>query len=338
MISNKSRVRRMLKILLAIITLPAITIIPIYQSSDPLSTPTNPNFVSEFNLNNKFITPVQIQNTNQLNSNSTIFSANFQSSYQSTFEQWLRDGQSYHQTGKSIPQLIEFYAQKQLGIPYVAGLLEIPKLETLILTLEGSDCVLFVEHSLALTLTTLQNSTSYSDLSKNIALLRYQNGQVDGYASRLHYFSDWLKTNQDKGIVDILHINNSSLPLLDPVNFMTKNRAAYRQLTESDSLFQLMQEREAFLQSSHIRYIPEHRILEFEQSFQTGDILSFVSIVNGLDIAHTALVVKEGDRVGFYHASTTGKVIKEPKTLYNYTMDRRNVLGIIVARLAGPTQ
>lgn len=263
--------------------------------------------------------------------------ATAQTSDKATFEQWLVEGQSYHQAGKTIPQLIEFYAQKQLGIPYKAGLLEVPKLETLIVTLEGSDCVLFVEHSLALTLTTLQNSTSYSDLSKNIALLRYQNGQVDGYASRLHYFSDWLKTNQEKGILDILHKNNSSLPFLDPVNFMTKNRAAYRQL-ESDSLYQLMQEREAFLRSSQIRYIPEHRIPDFEQSFQTGDILSFVSTINGLDIAHTALIVKEGDRVGFYHASTTGKVIKEPKTLYDYTMGRRNVQGIIVARLASPTK
>lgn len=261
-----------------------------------------------------------------------------QASDQDTFEKWLKEGRNYYQTGKSIPQLIEFYAQKQLGIPYVGGLLEVPVMEQLVVTLEGSDCVLFVEHSLALTLTTLQNSTEYSDLSTNIALLRYQNGQVDGYASRLHYFSDWLKTNQGKEILDILHKNNSTLPVLDPVNFMTKNRSAYRQLQASDSLFQLMKEREDYLQSNQIRYIPEHRIHEFEESFQTGDILSFVSTIDGLDIAHTALIVKEGKRVGFYHASTTGQVIKDPKTLSEYTLDRRNVDGIIVARLKNPLQ
>ncbi|HAC15885.1 MAG TPA: hypothetical protein DCE78_08075 [Bacteroidetes bacterium] len=323
------------KILLAILTLLVITTPPGSQTFTT-STRIESNFVANINQINNFIHPVHITNANKLNSLSIHNPSTIPPSDQATFEQWLREGQAYHKSGKTVPQLIEFYAQKQLGIPYVGGLLEIPKLETLILTLEGSDCVLFVEYSLALTLTTLQNSTSYSDLSRNVALLRYQNGQVEGYASRLHYFSDWLKTNQEKGILDILHKNNSSLPLLDPVNFMTKNRSSYRQLSESDSLFQLMQEREAFLRSNQIRFIPEHRIPDFESSLQTGDILSFVSTVNGLDIAHTALIVREGNRVGFYHASTTGKVIKEPKTLYEYTTDRRNVEGIIVARLANP--
>lgn len=253
----------------------------------------------------------------------------------STFESWLKDGLQKKQAGASVVDLIEFYAQKQLGIPYVGGLLEVPKSESLVVTLEGSDCVLFVEYSLALTLTTLQNSISFDDLSQHVALLRYQRGVVDGYASRLHYFSDWLYTNQQKELISVLHQTDNTLPRLDPVQFMSANRSAYRQLSESDSLFTLIRNREDYLKNRPLRYIPQERIPEFEKSFQTGDILSFVSTINGLDIAHTALIVREGDRVGFYHASTTGQVIKDPKTVYQYTRDRRNVNGIIVARMNG---
>lgn len=250
-----------------------------------------------------------------------------------TFESWLAEGQILRATGVSTEGLIEFYAKKQLGIPYVGGLLEVPQMEQLIVTLEGSDCVLFVEHSLALTLTTLQGSQLYDDLARNVALLRYHQGLVEGYASRLHYFSDWLQTNEKKGIVQLLHQTDNTLPVMDPVNFMTKNRSSYRQMANSDSLYTLIQQREAYLRDRHIRYIPQNRIPEFESSLQTGDILSFVSTIDGLDIAHTAIVVREGSRVGFYHASTTGKVIKDPKTIYEYTTGRRNINGIIVARL-----
>jgi hypothetical protein len=250
-----------------------------------------------------------------------------------TFESWLTEAQTLRATGVSAEGLIEFFAKKQLGIPYIGGLLEVPHMEQLVVTLEGSDCVLFVEHSLALTLTTLQGSQHYDDLARNIALLRYQHGQVDGYASRLHYFSDWLQTNEKKGIVKLLHQSDESLPVLDPVNFMTKNRSAYRQLASSDSLYTLIQQREQLLRNRHIRMIPQGRIPEFESTLQTGDILSFVSTIDGLDIAHTAIVVRDGNRVGFYHASTTGKVLKDPKTIYEYTTGRRNVNGIIVARL-----
>lgn len=246
---------------------------------------------------------------------------------------WLKEGSILYADGASVEHLIHYYAQKQLGIPYVGGLLEVPKMETLVVTLEGSDCVLFVEYSLALTLTTLQKSANYDDFANNVAIFRYLDGKVDGYASRQHYFSDWLKTNQQKGLLSILHQSDSRLPVLSPVNFMSKNRSAYRQLAESDSLYKMIAQREQQVNSTPIHFIPQNRIPEFEPSFQNGDILSFVSTIEGLDIAHTALIFRDGDRVGFYHASTTGKVIKDPKTIFEYTRDRSNVNGIIVARL-----
>jgi hypothetical protein len=233
-----------------------------------------------------------------------------------------------------VDTLIRFYAAGQLGIPYVGGLLEAPPTEQLVVTIEGSDCVLFVEMTTALTLTTLSGSTNVEDAESNVRMLRYRDGTIDGYFSRLHYFGDWLQDNERKGLMNVMFQDRDTLPRLEPYHFMTTKREAYRQLATNDSLFQLMSSQEAVLNERLLRYVPTEQIPAVEQELQTGDIVAFVTTVEGLDVSHTAIVKRDGDRVGFWHASTTGAVIIEPKTLYQYTADRKGLKGIIVARMS----
>ncbi len=233
-----------------------------------------------------------------------------------------------------VDTLIRFYASEQLGIPYVGGLLEEPATEQLVVTLKGSDCVLFVEMTTAMTLTTLSGSTRLEDAESNVRMLRYRNGTIDGYFSRLHYFGDWLQDNEQKGLMKVMFQDREDLPRLEPYHFMTTKREAYRQLADNDSLFQLMANQEAALNERLLRYVPTESILSLENELQTGDIVAFVTTVDGLDVSHTAIVKRDGDRVGFWHASTTGSVIIEPKTLYQYTADRKGLKGIIVARMS----
>ncbi len=238
----------------------------------------------------------------------------------------------FKQTG-DVDTLIRFYAAEQLGIPYVGGLLEEPPAEQLVVTLQGSDCVLFVEMTTAMILTTLSGSTQLEDAESNIRMLRYRGGSINGYFSRLHYFGDWLQDNERKGLMTVLFQEQVTLPRLEPYHFMTTKREAYRQLADNDSLFQLMSNHEEALNERLLRYVPTKSIPSTEKELQTGDIVAFVTTVDGLDVSHTAIIKKDGDRVGFWHASTTGSVIVEPKTLYQYTADRRGLKGIIVARL-----
>lgn len=255
---------------------------------------------------------------------------------QDTFEKWLIDGKANATTYETNEERIMRYARAQLGVPYVAGLLEIPEKESLVVTLEESDCVLFVEHSLALAITERSGSVDYDDLARNIAILRYYDGIIDGYASRQHYFSDWLRSNQQKNILEILHQDDETLPEMAPLSFMSENRSAYRQLVDSDSLFALIIAREEYLNALiPLKFIPQDRIPEFEKEFHSGDVLSFISTIGGLDIAHTGIVYVDpsSGKVGFYHASTTGEVIKDPKTIHSYTRDRRNINGVIIARV-----
>ena len=248
-----------------------------------------------------------------------------------TIISWLEEAAEHFGPDSDPADVIEFYGRKQLGIEYVGGLLDADPVETLVVTLQGSDCVLYVENSFALALTTLQGSRSWDRFTENLKLMRYREGEIEGYNSRLHYFSDWMKTNEEKGLFKVLH-QEPDLPVVNQVQFMSANREAYPKLAESDSLFYLIATREAQLRSHTLYYVPTEKIPEYEKHWKTGDLLGFVSTIDGLDIAHTALIHRDGNRLGFYHASTVGEVMKDPKTIYEYTRSRRNVKGVVVAR------
>ena len=261
----------------------------------------------------------------------TAVVAQYQEDDRSTITSWLEEGAERYRPDADPADVIEFYGRKQLGIEYVGGLLDAEPVETLVVTLQGSDCVLYVENSFALALTTLQGSRSWDRFTENLKLMRYREGEIEGYNSRLHYFSDWMKTNEDKGLFKVLH-QEPDLPAVNQVQFMSANREAYPKLAESDSLFYLITTREAQLRSHTLYYVPTEKIPDYEKHWKTGDLLGFVSTIDGLDIAHTALIHRDGNRLGFYHASTVGEVMNDPKTIYEYTRDRRNVKGVVVAR------
>ena len=250
-------------------------------------------------------------------------------------EKWLTEGLEYWRQTRDVSSLIANYAQRQLGITYVGELLDEPDTEQLVVTLDGSDCVIYVEMSLAMAMTTMQERTGYDAFRENLTLIRYREGRIDGYPSRLHYFSDWLVTNQEKGLVD-LQFQDEGLQVIEPPDFMSRNRENYRHLASDDAMLAEIRAMEERLAGMQLAYIPQDRIPEFEARFQTGDILGFVTTIDGLDITHTGLVKMDGDRAGFYHASMTGAVIVDPATIHEYTKNRRNVNGIVIARLQSP--
>lgn len=256
-----------------------------------------------------------------------------------TIQQWLEEGLIYWRQTGDVTALIAYYADHQLGILYVGGLLDEPDEEELVVTLAGSDCVIYVEMSLAMAMTTLQARTSFDAFRENLKLIRYREGEIDGYPSRLHYFSDWLLTNREKGLLTLL-FQEEGLPAVEPPDFMSRNRENYRHLADDDTMYDKIRTIEKDLADrlaeQRLVYIPQDRIPEFEDRFRTGDILAFVTTIEGLDITHTGLVKMDGDQAGFYHASLTGDVIVDPDSIHKYTVNRRNINGIIVARLKSP--
>lgn len=244
--------------------------------------------------------------------------------------QWLLEGIELYRTRADAQRIMSFYAEKQLGIPYKAGLLEKPGSESLVVTLEGSDCVIYVETTLALMMTTMVGSYSYDTFVHNLSLIRYRNGTIDGYHSRLHYFGDWLLDGQNKRLIRVL-FQEERFPKIQPYHFMSSNRSSYPALADDNTL-EMIRQAEKRLNEDLLYYIPTDKIPDVLNELRTGDIVAFVTKVPGLDFSHTAVIKRDDDRVGFWHASTTGAVIVESKTLYDYTKDRSSLLGIVIGR------
>ena len=80
-------------------------------------------------------------------------------------------------------------AKTFLGVPYVAGTLEKEGEERLVIDEKQLDCTTFVELSVARWLVAQSDTTSFE---REVQHLRYRGGEVDGYLSRLHYFTDWV--------------------------------------------------------------------------------------------------------------------------------------------------
>src|SRR5690606_19931565 len=92
--------------------------------------------------------------------------------------------------GKDLGDSLVNIGKTFLGTPYVEKTLEIGPTETLVVNLRGLDCTTFVENVLAFGLLLKQGGKDFEAFAGHLQALRYRNGKLDGYPSRLHYFSD----------------------------------------------------------------------------------------------------------------------------------------------------
>ena len=237
---------------------------------------------------------------------------------------------------KSVPELMIIVAKQMLGTEYVAGTLEkVP--EQLVVSLTQTDCILFVESCLAMALNAKKGIFHPDSLCATIQSLRYRNGKVDGYASRIHYTSEWIRQGEARGIfreiTDVLSGDNLSGQRF---SYMSEHSDAYRQLKGNPAEVARIAEMEASL-NQHTDYfvIPKEAVSKMEHLLKDGDILGFNSTVKGLDIAHVALVYhKENGQVGFIHASQAdGKVVIDEKSIADYVNSRKSNNGIRIVRV-----
>src|SRR4028119_1853229 len=91
---------------------------------------------------------------------------------------------------RPMEEILQAIAKQFQGTAYKAGLLDQSKEETLVVSLNKFDCVLFVETVLAIARGVAVQNYSYQTFVNHIHDQRYWNGQMNGYCSRLHYFSD----------------------------------------------------------------------------------------------------------------------------------------------------
>ena len=231
-----------------------------------------------------------------------------------------------------------------VGTAYVPRTLEVEGPESLVINFRGLDCVTFVEN--AFTLARFVKAGGVERLADRpaaevayarlLAELRYRDGVVDGYPSRLHYFSDWVADNTRRGLVRDLGAELGGERDVEPIDFMSTHPDAYRQLADPSNL-ERVRETERTLTAAGLTYVPEGRIAEVAAEIRDGDVIAATSTVAGLDIAHTGLALWVDDTLHLLHAPLVGDSVEiSTQPLAERILSIQGQDGILVARPVEP--
>ena len=204
-----------------------------------------------------------------------------------------------------------------VGTAYVPQTLEVEGPEGLVIDFRGLDCVTFVENAFALARFVhaggarllADRPAAEAAYGRFLAELRYRDGVVEGYPSRLHYFSDWIADNARRGLVVDMGAELGGVVDREPIDFMTTHTQAYRQLAEPANV-ERVREAEARLSVAGRVYVPQDRIADVAPHIRDGDIIAATSTVAGLDVAHTGLALWVDGTLRLLHAPLVGDSVE----------------------------
>jgi len=227
------------------------------------------------------------------------------------------------------------------GTPYRSGTLEAylraggsPTREPLTLSLTRFDCVTLVESCLAVARVAGGGKTpTWERFGRQVERMRYRGGTRQGYASRLHYFSEWISDGVARGLVRDLGAELGGANDVRPLRFMTEHRESYPALRD-DATFAEILRIERRLDGRPRLVVPTKRIPQVVDRINTGDVLAFATEIPGLDVTHSALAYRGADGVlRVLHAPLSGGVVEITRaTLPEYVAAIRRSTGIFVAR------
>ncbi|MDO8966950.1 N-acetylmuramoyl-L-alanine amidase-like domain-containing protein [Algoriphagus sp.] len=236
-------------------------------------------------------------------------------------------------SGKSIDQLTLEIGQSFLGTPYVEKTLELPGDEKLVINLTGLDCTTYLETVVTMARIAKSGNLTFEGFEQELERLRYQDGVRKDYSSRLHYFSDWIYQNQQKGIIrDItLEIGGTLYP--NQPTFMSENPRFYAQLSNPEFLKAIKAD-EAEIAKRTYHFIPKAEIQSLEKNIQAGDLIAITTSMKNLDIVHVGFAVEQEGRIHLMHAGTGNMQVEiSAKPLSEYLAANKSQSGIMVCRL-----
>jgi hypothetical protein len=212
-----------------------------------------------------------------------------------------------------IGHRIDFLSRQFLDTKYQESTLigDVNTLEVFVINLEGVDCFTFLDYIEAMRL-----SKSFSEFKGNLRQVRYRSGEIS-FENRHHFFTDWKSFNSHL-IVDVTRylgaekskdVSKRLNEKLDGTFFLPGVSCRLREVT--------------YIQSIYV----DDMVLE---KLETGDYVGIYSKIEGLDVSHVGIIIKEQGAVNFRHASSAKKHMKViDEDLKNYLNSKH---GIVVLR------
>lgn len=226
---------------------------------------------------------------------------------------------------------------KYLDVPYAAHTLEADGPEELVINCDEVDCTTLVEYVLAESLTPklADGDISESAFADNLVKIRYRDGKINGYASRLHYIADWIENGVRNGfLTDVTAIVTSDTERLS-LSYMSAHPQQYKQLANSPENVARMKKIEQSLSGKEVHYLPKNKLhAEGLPWIKDGDIIAITTNTPGLDVAHLGIAFYADGKLTLLHASSTEKKVVVSKVpLSQMLKDNNKWTGIRVLRM-----
>lgn len=235
---------------------------------------------------------------------------------------------------KALPigSLVSKVGLELLEAPYVGGTLDGTGREVCTVDMLRLDCVTLFEVSLNMARIMQLGKDSLEDLIEAVTYTRYRDGILSDYTSRLHYTSEWIDNNIKKGVVVDVTSQLGGIPFVLQLGFMSQNPKYYPALVAEPRYVEVMRSIEQRVNTTSRTIIPRQSIANIESQLQDGDIIAIATSKKGLDYSHTGMIVRDGDRARFLHASSTKKKVILDGPISEYVGRLESNLGITVLR------
>lgn len=214
---------------------------------------------------------------------------------------------------QDLDKRIDFLSGQFLNVNYkestLIGNLNTP--EVFVINLDEMDCFTYIDYVEAMRL-----SNSFSQFKGNLKKVRYQSGKV-AFQNRNHFFTDWIEFDSD-------HIDD----VTDTVGG-EKTKTVRKTLNKKENGTYFLPG--IPVKERKIQYIPSYALDNTTiERLRAGDYVGIYSEVQGLDVSHTGIIIRDGNKIYLRHASSkegNRKVVDEDLISY-----MSNKPGIIILR------
>ena len=238
-----------------------------------------------------------------------------------------------------IGDLIAEVGKSFIGTDYLVHGIEKDGNEQLVINLNGLDCTTLLENSLIISRCIKKGKTSFEDYQSELQFIRYRDGIIEEYPSRLHYFSDWIYDNIAKGVVEDVTEKLGGKTVKFDLDFMSTHPENYIHLSTNPDFIPVIEQQEKEISCRKYFFIPKDELKSSEELLDNGDLIAITTTVKGLDIGHVGIAVKlEDGRIHLLHAPTENtkvQISKEPLT--EYLMKYKRHSGVMVLRAIEPS-
>ncbi len=211
--------------------------------------------------------------------------------------------------------------------------------ERLRVELSRFECVTFIESSLAVARCGFRGEPTAACFERELIASRYRGGALSGYASRLHYFDDWIDDNEARERLENLTSELGGEPVTRNY-FHISARVLPRANVSPEALVILTREvaaTESRLSGTPHLVVSRERAPRVLERLQDGDLVAFVRERSGLLIHHAGFVYRVRGKPKLLHASSYHqRVVLTREDVASYLTRRPERVGILVARPLSP--